>query len=71
MEKVTNVIFVSAKVLAFCSSAQTVMLVSIGLLEEGNWEHELELEGAELLVDNLPDDFVGGHCLVDLSVDVG
>lgn len=66
----TNVVFVPAKVLAFCGSAQTVMLVF------ASWKRAigsggLELEGAELLVDNLPDDFVGGHGLVGLSVDVG
>lgn len=33
----------------------------LGSWRKGNWEHRLKLEGAELLVDNLPDNFVGSH----------
>lgn len=30
--------------------------------QESEWDHVLQLEGAELLIYDLPDDLIGGHC---------
>jgi len=53
--KTSDIVFVTTEVFLFCGSAEVRLLL---LQVEGGL---LELERAELLVDNLPDDLVRRH----------
>ena len=54
-----DIVFVSAKVLLLGGSVQVMLLVWLNFFsEEGD---VLEFEGAELLIDNLPYDFIRRH----------
>lgn len=69
-----DVVFIAAEVLAFgcprlCDISIWMSFIADcltfcfrgGKLQERCWIHSLELVGAELLVDNLPDNLVGRH----------
>jgi hypothetical protein len=56
-----DVVFVATKVLAFGGSKRLLGFFSFLSFFFQHEKHILELEGAELLVNDLPDNFVGRH----------